>query len=123
LLSYKSFIDLLFILLLSTLVLLLQSVHVGAIDVAPAEVGFGGVSKVRAGEVRVVVITDQGLKLDEREWSDPRELAERIAPGDTALLVGGDDEVRHHRVMRVWSQLRESGVSVKLGVEPDAEGG
>ena len=120
-LSYKSFIDLLFILLLSSIVLLIQSVHVGSIDVAPAEVGFGGVSRVQANQVQVVVITKRGLKLEDREWADARKLAERIPPGDTVLLIGSHDGVRHHRVMRVWSQFQESGVDVKLGVEPDAD--
>ena len=121
-LSYKSFIDLLFILLLSTIVLLMQSVHVGSLDVSPAEVGVGGVSRVKASEVRVVVITEEGLKLDDRVWPDAEQLAEQVAPGDTALLIGGSPDGQHHRVMRVWSRLQESGVRVKLGVKPEPEG-
>ena len=116
--NLKSFVDVLFILLLGARVLLSESVRIGSLELAPIEDGSGGASIVRADQVRLLVITEDALLLDGTRRGTPRELAGHVQPGDTVLLVSGDDQVRHHRVMGVWSAMRKLGVAVQLGARP-----
>lgn len=115
--AFKSFVDVLFILLLGTMVMLTQSVQVGAVDTVVARLGAGGVSPVNADEVRVIVVGEDDLRLDGRAGS-LQELARSIRAPQPVLLVTANREVRHHRVMAVWSALRQRGHNVMLGAEP-----
>ncbi len=124
-LSYKSFVDVLFILLLSTMVMLTQSVQLGAIDTVIARLGSGGISPISADEIQVVVIGEEELQLAGRTWARIDELVQEVRPEDPVLLVTADGDVRHHRVLSVWSALVERGLDVKLGARParpDREG-
>jgi len=111
----RSFIDVLFILLLSTIAMLTQTVRVGALDTELLDAGSGGVSHVRAEEVEIVVITAAGLRHDERLWTDAAQLAGVLPAGAPVLLVVTDDAVRHHEVISVWSELTGQGFDVNLG--------
>ena len=68
--SYKSFIDVLFIILLATLVMLSQTVDLGAVDTAVARIGPGGISRVRADQVQVVVVGADELQLNGTTWRE-----------------------------------------------------
>jgi biopolymer transport protein ExbD len=115
---FKSFVDVLFILLLGTLVMLTQSVRLGALDTALARAGAQGTSAVRADEVQVVVVAEDAVFHEQRPWSDPAALAAHLGQGRPVLLITSDRDVRHHRVLEVWLALRDRGLDVKLGVEP-----
>ncbi len=112
----SSFVDLLFILLCSAIVLLSQSLHIGAVEIAPAEAGGGGISEVNADDVRVVAVYEERLVLEEGDVASPAALAEMVSAEETVLLVSGDERVSHHRMMDVWSALRERRVAVRFGV-------
>ncbi len=116
--NYKSFIDVLFILLLSAMVMLTQSVQLGAVDTVLAELGAGGVSPISADDVQIVVVSDDELRLNDRSFAAAEEIAGSLRAGDPVLLVTADAEVRHHRVLGVWSALRHQGLDVKLGAKP-----
>ena len=117
-LSYRSFVDVLFILLLGTLVMLTQSVQLGAVDTALAKLGSGDISPVRADEVQVVAVGEETLLLDGETLPTIDALLERLRPGDAVLLVTAEADVRHHRVLNVWSSLRKHVSDVKLGAKP-----
>jgi hypothetical protein len=115
----KSFVDVLFIMLLGVLALLADSVPIGSVEVAPAEVGGGGIAQIIADQARLVVLTrEDTLVLDDRPYPTAAALVADIRPGEWVVLVPGHADVRHHRMMRVWSDIRERGVVVKLGVRP-----
>ncbi len=116
--SYKSFIDILFIILLATLVMLTQSVQLGAVDTALTTLGAGGISPVSADDVQIVIIGQDQVELDGTTWQTCDELGNAIRPHDPVLLLTADAEVSHQRVMRVWSELRERELDVKLGARP-----
>jgi biopolymer transport protein ExbD len=118
----KSFIDVLFILLLSTIVLLTESVHIGAVDTDVTRIGVGGVSPVRADRITLVAVAADELRLEDGSVTDIDRLADQVRPGDVVLLVTADGDVRHHRMMDVWSDLRSRQVDVKLGALPRADG-
>ncbi len=117
-LTYKSFIDLLFILLLGTFVLLTESVQIGALDTVLTIPGANGISPLKADEVQLVVISANDVNFDGRQWQDVEELAGLLRSDDPVLLLTTDQEVRHHRVMDVWMGLRARSLDVKLGVAP-----
>ncbi len=119
--SFKSFVDVLFILLLGTLVMLTQSVQLGAVDTVVAKLGVGGISPIRADQIQLVVVGQDELRFEDQQWTHADELADRLRPLDPVLLVTADADVRHHRVMAAWSALREQGLDVKLGAEPVSE--
>ncbi|MEO1236593.1 MAG: hypothetical protein AAFX76_07375 [Planctomycetota bacterium] len=120
----KSFIDLLFILLLGTFVLLSESLQVGALETAPADVGGGGAELRDPGSARVVIVDEATVFLLDKPMDDLDQLADEIGPDDYVLLTPRRDDVVHQRVMDVWAGLHERGVEVKLGVEPaDIPGG
>jgi len=111
----KSFVDVLFILLCGTIVLLSESIRVGSIDTAPAKVGHSSVSKILADDVRPVVVNANDLVFEEQHVNSAADLIDRLSPTVCVLLVPGDEGVTHHRVMYVWSRLQDLGVTVKLG--------
>ena len=122
--AYKSFIDLLFILLLSTFVLLSESVRMQTVDANPAEVEGGGSVVTDAAEaVQVAVLPEGRVLVDGVELADA-EAAAAVAPGAWVLLVPGAPEagdgagLDHQRVMEAWSTLRAAGLDVRLGVKP-----
>lgn len=120
-LSYRSFVDVLFILLLGTLVMLTQSVQLGAVDTTVATLGADDISPIRADEVQVVAVGEQTLVLDGEALPTIDALLERLRPDDAVLLVTADPDVRHHRVLEVWSGLRKHVQDVKLGAKPADE--
>ncbi len=120
-LIYRGFVDVLFILLLGTLVMLTQSVQLGSIDTAVATLGAGDISPIRADEVQVVAVGEQTLLMDGQPSPTIEALVERLRPHDAVLLVTADAEVRHHRVLAVWSGLRKHVQDVKLGARPASD--
>ncbi len=116
--SYRSFIDILFIILLATLVMLTQSVQLGAVDTALTTLGAGGISPVSADDVQIVIIGQDQVQFDGATWQTCEQLGNALRPHDPVLLLTADAEVSHHRVMHVWSELRERELDVKLGARP-----
>lgn len=122
--SSKSFVDLLFILLLGTFVMLSRSVEVGAIETAPAEVGVGGTAADDIDSACVVVVHDAGVTLRDGPVVADERAAGGIGADEWVLLVPADAGLSHHRIMEVWSVIRAAGHAVRLGVRsvPAAEG-
>jgi len=121
----KSFVDLLFILLCSTIVMLSRSVEIGAVEINPAKVGSGGVSEVQADDVRVVSVKQFTVMLSDNsdgvlEFDDIAKAAVAAGTDKCILLSAATEEVTHHRIMQVWSDLIKAGQKVKLAaVETD----
>jgi len=116
--SYRSFIDVLFILLLSAIVMLAQSFQLGGVDMSPAEVGADGVSPLRADEVRLIVIEEDALLVEDSTFSTVEALHQSMPADAPLVLVAGRGEISHQRVMSLWSDLKERGRDVRLGVAP-----
>lgn len=114
----KGFIDILFILLLSAIVMLTDSVQLGGVEAAPAKVGVGGVAPIRADEIRIVAVRNETIVMEDREYDSVELLEHVLNPADPVLLVPGRPDVSHQRVMAVWSAFKESGRDIRLGVEP-----
>ena len=119
----KSFVDLLFILLCSTIVMLSQSLQVGSMDIAPATMGSGSLSEVRADDVVLVAVYEGVCKIvaedgQKQQFSNIRQLQDIIPPGKCLLLSAANEDVSHHRIMNVFSWCVDIGYAVKLAAVP-----
>ena len=119
----KSFVDLLFILLCCTIVMLSQSLQVGSVDIAPARMGSGSLSEVTAGDVILVVVYEGKCEIvaedgQKQQFSDVRQLQATIPPGKCLLLSAANENVSHHRIMSVFSSCVDVGFAVKLAAVP-----
>ncbi|MCP3903427.1 MAG: hypothetical protein GY715_07300 [Planctomycetes bacterium] len=119
--NYKSFVDVLFILLLGTIVMLTQVVSVGAIEAELLKLGGGGVTPIRGDDIEMVVVDDDVIRHREDAWEDVDALAEALPADAVVLVVVAHGDVRHHRVMKAWSDLAAHGLDVRLGAEPGEE--
>ena len=119
----KSFVDLLFILLCSTIVMLSQSIQVSSMDIAPAKIGSGSLSEINADDVTLLAVYENKYEIvidDGRtqQFSDIRELQATIPQGKCLLLSAAEENISHHRIMSVFSQCVDIGYTVKLAAIP-----
>ncbi|MEM6552361.1 MAG: hypothetical protein AAF750_09575 [Planctomycetota bacterium] len=110
----KSFIDLAFILLCAAVVLLAQSVRVGAIDTDPAEVQGDQLADPTPQTSRIVVIAPDELFLEDQPMPTLDALLGQTDPETALLLTPQSEAVSHHRVMSVWSGLSSARRSVQI---------
>ena len=120
-LSLRSLLDVLFILLLSTIVMLAYSAPVGAVETDLVRVAGGGLSPIHVSETRFLLIRPGELALDGEPVASLDEAIARLDARDVVLLVAAGRSVRHHEVMDIWSTLRARGVRVQLGAAPKEE--
>ena len=111
-------IDLLFILLCGTIVMLSQSIQLKGVEATPAQVGGGAVSDIHADDVKIVAVSLKTLAMEHQTFNSVPELSAKLTPKDVVVLVPGDEKVSHHRMMQLWSALQEKGHRVQLGVRP-----
>ena len=122
----KSFVDLLFILLCGTIVMLSQSLQVGSMDIAPATMGSGSLSEVRADDVVLVAVYDGKCEIvaedgRKQQFSDIRQLQATIPQGKCLLLSAANENVSHHRIMSIFSSCVDVGYAVKLAAVPQKQ--
>lgn len=121
---FKSFVDILFILLCGTLVMLSRSIQMGTLDTAPAQLGGGGISEVQADQVVLVAVHPETVAVadpqenEHQTFADCQEAFTQLKAYDCVLLVGGTPEIPHQRVMDCWEACQKMGLNVKLGVAP-----
>ncbi|MBL4699854.1 MAG: hypothetical protein JKX85_01220 [Phycisphaeraceae bacterium] len=116
----RGLVDVLFILLCGTIVLLSESVRVGSVKTAPAEIGSGGISAIQAKDVKPVVVDFDQMIYQEQAFKTVPQLLAKLESGICVLLITANKDIPHHRVMKLWSQLHERGVNVNLGAKPIA---
>lgn len=114
-----NFIDLLFILLCGTIVMLSQSIQLGGVEGVPAKVGGGSVSEIQADQVRVVGVADDFLAYEDGKFPDANQVLQAMDADAVVVLIPSDALVSHHRVMAVWSQFSAAGKRVQIGVQSD----
>jgi hypothetical protein len=122
----KSFVDLLFILLCSTIVMLSRSVEVGAVEMQPAKVGSGNVSAISADDIRVIAVSLESIECVNDDGSSDvldsiDQVKERFSKDKCILLSASQGSVTHQRMMQVWSRLVGDGYVVKLAAVEDDE--
>ena len=119
----KSFVDLLFILLCSTIVMLSQSIQVSSMDIAPAQMGSSSLSEVNADDVVLLAVYENKCEIvaadgQAQQFSDVRQLLDAIPQQKCLLLSAADASISHHRIMSVFSECVDIGYAVKLAAIP-----
>lgn len=126
----NSFVDVLFILLACTLVMLSQSIP-GISQLNPELPAVAGGQPSDGAATVYVVVTEDDLHLLDAD-NDPGDVisfatvndllaANEITP-DARIVVGSATrEVSHHRVMTAYSVFRDKQYQVSLGVRPNEQ--
>lgn len=125
----KSFLDLLFILLCATIVMLSDSVRLGSLAVDPVRADASSVMPVDWTRAVLVRVSDTDLRTRDQRFS-PAELVRHLrdepetdetgrSSVPAALLAPADNRVPHARVMAVLVELRRLGIRTELAVRPD----
>lgn len=112
----RGFVDLLFILLCSTIVLLAQSIPLRGLLAEPAEAGSGGSRPLHGDDVVLVSVSESTLATATASGSRLEELDLPAAPS-TVIIVPATSAITHHRVIDVWRQAQNAGFQVELGVQ------
>ena len=116
----RGFVDLLFILLCSTIVLLAQSVRLEGLAAEPARVGSGG-NRSLTGRELILVSVFEG-HIETRNGVMKRlEAMQLDEETETVVLVPANKEISHHRIMDLWREAGRLGMNVELGVDPGEE--
>ena len=116
----RGFVDLLFILLCSTIVLLAQSVRLEGLAAEPAKAGSGGNRSLAGRELILVSVFERHIETQDGVMKrlGSMQLDEDT---ETVVLVPANKEISHHRIMDLWREAEQLGMDVELGVEPGEE--
>ena len=112
----RGFVDLLFILLCSTIVLLAQSIPLKGLMAEPAVAGSGGTRPLDSDKVVLVSVDESTLATTTSTGTRLDELDQPATPS-TVIIVPATNEITHHRVIDIWREAREAGFKVELGVQ------
>lgn len=114
----RSFVDLLFILLCAAIVMLANSSPLRIADADPAKAAGGGSLDLAGRDLRLLVVGESDLWLDEALLPQGSALASAFSSADRVVIVPRSAAVTHHRVIEVWSELQAVGIAADLGVMP-----
>ena len=119
---YRSFVDLVFIILCALAVMLDQSIAVRGLRADPADVGNGGTEEIALEDMEVLVVGEEAFGLGGEEYADAGSAVAAAGPDAPIVVVPESDSVSHHRVVETWWDIRRTGRHVELGVRASGEG-
>lgn len=119
---YRSFVDLVFVILCALAVMLDQSIAVRGLRAEPAAVGNGGTEEIALEDMEVLVVGEEAFGLGGEEYADADSAVAAAGPGVPIVVVPESDSVSHHRVVETWWDIRRTGRHVELGVRASGEG-
>lgn len=119
---YRSFVDLVFIVLCALAVMLEQSISVGGLSAEPADVGNGGVRDIPLEDMEVLIVGESSFGLGGAQFGDAGSALAQVGPEVPIVVVPEGNGVSHHRVIEAWWDIRRTGRHVELGVRASGEG-
>lgn len=119
---FRSFVDLVFILLCAVVVVLTQSVPLKGLKADPTDVGDGEAHAIDSGVTEILVVSDDWIGFNGEKFDGLESAAKRLSSdvNATTVVVPEHAEVSHHRVIRTWWELKRAGRHVELGVRPES---
>ena len=96
---YRSFVDLVFIMLCALTLVLTQSISLKGLKANPADTDAAQSGSITAHRIQVVVIAEEWMGLDGEKFNDVQSLLGRVDPAAQLVVVPENAEVSHHRVM------------------------
>jgi hypothetical protein len=118
---YRSFVDLVFIVVCALAVVLTQSVTLRGLKADPVDVGAEGSSRIPLESMRMLVVGPDHLAIDEMRYESVEGAIGALDEGQGVVVIPESDAVSHHRIVGVWWDIHRSGRHVELGVR--SEGG
>lgn len=115
----NGFIDVLFLVLFATMVMLSESLPLKGLDVAPARSGSGAVSPLAYDAARLVVVGDDDYAVSGDRLTDLTSVAGHLDSDTQPVLVPESGSTSHHRMIEAWTRLNEMGWSPVFGVRAD----
>ncbi len=120
---YRSFVDLVFIILCAVILVLTQSIPLKGLKANPADADATQSGAFSALRIQVVVIAEKWVGVEGEKFIDIQAILKILDPMAQLVVVPENSNVSHHRVMEVWTVFRRSGREVELGVRPKQEAG
>lgn len=119
---FRSFVDLVFIMLCAVVVILTQSVPLKGLKADPTDVGNGEAHSIDSGVTEILVVSDEWIGLNGERFEALEAAVEHLSSdsGATVVVVPEHADVSHHRVIRTWWDLKRTGRHVELGVRPES---
>lgn len=118
---FRSFVDLVFILLCAVVVILTQSVSLKGLKADASDIGDGESHSIDSGTTEILIVSDEWVGLDGQRYDTVEAAIGRLSsdPDTTTVVVPEHADVSHHRVIRTWWDLKRAGRHVELGVRPE----
>lgn len=119
---FRSFVDLVFIMLCAVVVILTQSVPLKGLKADPTDVGDGEAHSIDSGVTEILVVSDEWIGLNGARFDSIEAAMKRLSNESdaTTVVVPEHADVSHHRVIRAWWDLKKTGRHVELGVRPES---
>jgi len=118
---YRSFVDLVFIVVCALAVVLTQSVTLRGLKADPVDVGAEGSSRIPLESMKMLVVGADHLAIDDARFESVEHAIGALQDGQGVVVIPESDAVSHHRIVGVWWDVHRSGRHVELGVR--SEGG
>ena len=119
---YRSFVDLVFIILCALAVILDRSVELRGLRADLAGVGEGGTEEIALADMEPMVVGDDSVHLAGRDFPGVPAALAGLRPEATVVVVPASDAVSHQRVIAAWWEVRRTGRHAELGVRAVSEG-
>jgi hypothetical protein len=116
---YRSFVDLVFIILCALSVVLTESVSLRGLKTDPVDVGAEGAMRLPLDQMSVIVVGEGDLTIDGNRFGRLEDALASIAAGKAVVVGPESDVVSHHRIVAVWWDIHRTGRHVELGVRAE----
>jgi hypothetical protein len=113
---YRSFVDLVFIVLCALAVVLTESVSLRGLKTDPVDVGAEGAARLPLDQMGMIVVGEGHLAIDGDRFDRLEDALGAIAADKAVVVVPESDTVSHHRIVAVWWDIHRTGRHVELGV-------
>lgn len=119
---YRSFVDLVFIVLCALAVILERSVELRGLRADLADVGEGGTAEIATEDMEPLVVCEDRVQAAGRDFPGVPAALSAIPPGAAVVVVPAGESVSHQRVIAAWWEVRRTGRHAELGVRAVSEG-
>ncbi len=121
---YRSFVDLVFIILCAVIVVLaeLDTDVLKGLDANPADVGSNGAHSIAIEEMQVLVVSEDFYTIEGVRFVDISAALQTLAQDAPVVVVPESSDLSHERVIAAWWQVHQTGRHVELGVRTETDG-
>lgn len=120
---YRSFVDLVFIVLCALAVILSQSVSLHGLKADPVDVGADGADRIPLESMGMLVVGAEDVAIGGTRFPVLDDALRSLEATQGVVVIPESDAVSHHRIVSVWWDVHRTGRHVELGVRSVGTGG